>query len=224
VVGLTPGDTFVLRRALAVAFAAASIALVPAAASAAPEQAPVSTTTGSSYSAYTQFQLEDGRQVNASIGQFRDSGSRQWQRSLSVSISKYCYPVACDAGTGYAYVTLSEDQVSFDRGLREFALPELTVTLQRMSSWDPVTGPTYTEEEVSIDLVFTGTGPVDRWAEHGKICGDGERECESIRNYASRDAIATVTLDGVSQTAPGAMSFAHGIDAAAPDFEYPGGY
>jgi hypothetical protein len=196
---------------------------VPGTASATPEQAPVSTFTGSSYSGYALFQLEDGRQVSASISQSRDNVSGGWQPSLSLWISKNCYPVACDAGTGYASAPLTADQVDFDRGLREFALPEMTVALQR-TSWNPVTGLRVSEEEVSVGLVFTGTGKVSRWAEHGKVCGDGERECESIRNYANRDAVATLTLDGVAHTAAGAMSFAHGIDAAVPDFEYPDGY
>jgi hypothetical protein len=187
----------------------------------------VDTYTGSSYSGYAQFQLEDGRQVSAGISQYRNDLSEGWQSSLSLWIApaQYCYPVACDAGTGYASVALSADQVDFDRGLREFVLPETTVSLQR-SGWDPVLGMTVTEEDVSVSLVFTGTGRADRWAEHGKICGDGERECESIRTYATRDAVATFTLNGVAYTvtAPGAMSFTHGIDAAVPDFEYSEGY
>jgi hypothetical protein len=211
---------------LLAAAAAALVALVPGTASATPEHAPVDTYTGSSYGANAEFQLDDGRRVSAGLSQYRDDVSGAWQASLSLWISpaQYCYPVACDAGTGYAYVQLSADQVDFDRGLREFAMSETTVALQRWG-WDPVQGSTVTEEEVSVSLVFTGTGPVNRWAEHGKLCGDGERECESIRNYAHRDADATLSLDGVAHTvtAPNAMWFAHMVDAAVPDFEYPTG-
>ena len=214
-----------LRRSLAVALAAAAFALVPGAASATPEHAPVDTYTGSSYSAHAEFLLDDGRRVSASISQYRNDVSDEWQPSLNLWISRYCYPVSCDAGTGYASMPLSADQVDFDRGLREFALPEMTVALQR-GGWDAVLQRwTTTEEDVSVSLVFTGTGPVNRWADHGKLCGDGERECESIRTYANRDADVTVTLAGVQHTAtaPGAMWYSHSVDAAVPDFEYPSG-
>ena len=177
------------------------------------------------YNAHAEFQLDDGRRVSASISKYSNHPSEGWRPSLFLYISpgQYCYPVACGTGaTGYASVPLTDDQVTFERGLRRYALSETAVTLQSRGGW----GEPVIEEKVSISLVFAGTGPVDRWAEHGKVCGDGERECESTRNYANRDAVATLTLDGVvhSTTAPDAMWYAHYVDAAVPEFEYPPGY
>lgn len=63
-----------LRRALAVAFAAATLALVPATASATPAQAPVENYSGSAYYASTQAGLSDGRTVQISLGESRSAG------------------------------------------------------------------------------------------------------------------------------------------------------
>jgi hypothetical protein len=69
-----------------------------------------------------------------------------------------------------------------------------------------------------VSVQFTGTGEVSRTTDKGELCGDGSRECQSIRIYASRSATGTVTLDDQTASGEGTLSFVQGLDVAAPKF------
>jgi hypothetical protein len=205
----------VLRRALAVAAAVAAV-LVPTPAFAAPAQAPVTTYVGDSYYAWTQYQLSDGRTVSASLYASRQTPGDGWHASATIGInwSTWCAD-RCDAPTGSAYFDVPMAQTGFDRSLDLAALPERTVDLQGWRFDDGVSVPTHLPMTVSV--TFTGVGTPDRSAGHAyDWCGIGVNRCQSIRVDESRDAAATVTLDGVSTTTDGSLDFGHGVEAAEP--------
>jgi hypothetical protein len=84
--------------------------------------------------------------------------------------------------------------------------------------------PTPVEPEpltLAVSLTFSGTGPVNRSANHDTICGDGDRICQAIRVEASRDAIATLVLgDQSGDTTVGSLFYGRTVDAAAPKFTF----
>ena len=100
-----------------------------------------------------------------------------------------------DPGTGEVDPGTGEDGTLPDPDPTDFPQPE-TITL-------------------SVSLTVTGTGPVDRSADHQTICGDGEGVCQSVRVYATRGALARLTLGEWSGDASSAsLSYTQGIDAA----------
>ena len=220
-----------LRRALSIAFAASSLALVPATASATPEQAPVENYTFTSYSGNAEVQLADGRTVQVFLSENRGTGM---QGSAYVYVNTY-REVPCDWGpspwgddtsaprtcqTDFAAGSseLSDQQVDFDGSLRGTSVSDVPVTFVRWE-YGP-DGYTTVEEHVTISVVLTGTGPVTRDASHGTTCGDGSRECQSIRVEASRAAVSTVTFEGETVAGDGRLFRGHSVDAAAPKFDY----
>jgi hypothetical protein len=214
-----------LRRALPVlSAAAAALVLVPGSASATPAPAPVENTFGGGYSADVRVVLSDGRHATAWLGEF--GGPRQYEpdRELYLTVwSEYtCYEVyTCQGPQASGLATLTAEQLDFSRDLRGASVTDVPVTLQSWS-YDPTDGYTSTQESVTVSVVFTGTGEVSRTTEKGELCGDGSRECQSIRISASRGATGTVTLDGRTVSGEGSLSFVQGVDVAAPKFEDPG--
>ena len=62
-------------------------------------------------------------------------------------------------------------------------------------------------QTVRVSLTFTGTDSVDRAATHGTVCGDGERECQSIRIYAQRPATGTLTFGELTGSGDGMLAY-----------------
>lgn len=213
-----------LRRALSVfATAAAAVTLLPGTASATPPQAAVDSYHGTGFGAHFVGQLEDGRQVNAGIGGYRNDYSEGLQVGLGMYISpkEGCYASPqCEEGTGWISVPLTRDQYDFDRNLKQVDVPEMTVTLTRTqpgaTPWDPwVT----IEKQVTISLHFEGIGPVNRRADHSTTCfGDGELVCQHVDVGAWRQALATVSIDDIEGTAPGQLDVGTYVDAAVPKY------
>jgi hypothetical protein len=76
---------------------------------------------------------------------------------------------------------------------------------------------------LTVSLAFTGTGPIDRSANHYTMCGDGDRICQAIRVEAHRAAAAQLVIgDQSGDTTDGDLFFGRFIDAAAPKFVYDG--
>lgn len=208
-----------LRRALAVAFAAASLALLPATASATPEPAPVETYSGTSFSAFTQVGLSDGRTVQISLSEGRSAGqdSRAFLYVTTFRESS-CPWGPCQTEFASTSVELSVGQLGFDGGLSGVSITDVPVTFVRYV-FDPATyAYSPVEETVSLSVVLTGTGPVSRSASHGPACGDGSRECQAIRVEASRAAVSEITFGTETVTGEGSLSRGHSVDAAAPKF------
>ena len=77
-------------------------------------------------------------------------------------------------------------------------------------------------ETVRVQVTFTGVGKLDTSATHGTVCGDGERECQSVRIDAARDGSVTGTIAGASAVqALARLTAVKGLDLAAPKFLYP---
>jgi hypothetical protein len=211
----------VLRRALAVAFAAASLALVPATASATPEPAPVENYSGTSFYASTQAVLSDGRTVQISLGENRSAG-QDARAYLYVTTFRQidCPWGSCQVDFAATSVQLSADQVDFSGSLNEASVTGVPVTFVGYA-YGP-DGYTEVTETVTISVVLTGTGPVSRDAYKGEMCGDGSRECQSVRVDASRAAVSEITFGDETVTGDGGLFRGHWIDAAAPKFVYDG--
>jgi hypothetical protein len=214
----------VLRRSLPIAsVAAAAVALLPGTASAVPGGAPVDNTFSASYSANAELVLPDGRHASVWLGEHRGASQAGWRGQLNLTVwSEYtCWEIyTCQEGYASGYAELTDEQVTFGRSLATASATDVPITLGT-SSWDPETGEFRTSQEtVTVSVLFTATGAVERSASHGKVCGDGERECQSVRLYVNREATATVTLGDQAGVGGGSMSYAQGVDAAAPPFQY----
>jgi hypothetical protein len=210
-----------LRRALPAALAAAAFVLIPSAASATPEPAPVENYMFTGYYGDANVALADGRSVQVSLSEFREAGPEVLAR-LSVSTFREAPctwgPGTCQTDYAGGSVDLSDAQVHFSRSLGGASVSDVPVTIVR---W--VYGPggsTQVEEHVTVSVVLTGTGPVTRDAYRGEMCGDGSRECQSIRVESSRAAVSEVTFGDETVTGEGSLSRGHSIDAAAPKFDY----
>lgn len=114
-------------------------------------------------------------------------------------------------------MALSPEQVGFSGSLGGASVTGVPVTLVR-SEYGP-DGWTRIEETLTLSVVLTGTGPVSRDAYKGEMCGDGSRECQSIRVTASRVAVSEITFGDETVTGEGALFHGRFIDAAAPKFE-----
>ena len=209
------------RRSFAVAAAIASVVLVPGTASATPAPAPVENTFGGGYSADVQVILPDGRHATAWLGEYRNAHQDGTQRELFLNVwSEYtCHEIyTCHGPQASGSVQLTEKQLDFSRDLKGVSVTDIPVTLLSWS-YDWTNGYTSSEESVTVSVQFTGTGEVNRTTDKGELCGDGSRECQSIRIYASRGATGAVTVNGETVTGEGTMSFVQGLDVAAPKFE-----
>jgi hypothetical protein len=211
-----------LRRALAVAFAAASLALVPATASATPEQAPVDNYMSTQYFGTATVHLSDGRTANVSLMEDRSTGG-ETRASLSVRTYREvpCTwgPGTCQTDFGGAFVPLTDEQVDVDRSLGGASVADVPVTIVTYVVGS--NGYTPVEETVTISVVLTGTGPVSRDAYRSNECPMGG-ECQSIRVEASRAAVAEVTFGGDTVSGEGSLFRGHSINAAAPKVVYDG--
>jgi hypothetical protein len=204
------------RRALPVAVAAAALVLVPSTASATPDHAPVDNLTGDTYAAHAAVRLSDGRQVHASLSESRYSPREGWRAMVSLSIQPAgpCWPTsACDSGTGYAFVEVDPRDLDIDRGLTGASVTDLDLTLQRWSFREDFTVEPV-EEDVTVSLLFAASGDLVHDAYHGDWCGDGSQPCQGTRIDLSRDALAEVTVDGVSGSATGSVFHGRFVDAA----------
>jgi hypothetical protein len=217
----------VLRRSLAVAaLAAATVVLVPGTASATPEPAPVENIFSASYGANTEVVLPDGRHAQVYLGEYRGASEDGWRGQLSVSLwsETPCWGGrTCQTGRVSGYTQLTDDQADFGRNLDSASATGIPVTI---GSWlyTPGVGMTRTEEQLTVSVEFTGTGQVERDTYRGDMCGDGGRECQSIRVDSHRGATATVSVDDQVATGEGSLSYTQGVDAAAPKYEFPEGY
>jgi hypothetical protein len=217
-----------LRRALSVfATTAAAVTILPGTASATPDHAPVDSWHGAGFGASTEVQLEDGRRVNGGIHGYRNDFSEGQQVALGLYITpdSDCGPSAlCDEGTGWISVPLTRDQYDFDRNLTQVDIPEMSVTLTRYVPGATMFDPgRMVETPVRISLHFEGIGPVSRRADHSNTCfGDGDLVCQHVDVGATRQAVATVSIDDAHGTAPGQMDIGTYVDAAAPKFKDPG--
>jgi hypothetical protein len=211
-----------LRRSLpVVAAAAAAIALAPGVASATPAPAPVENQFGGGYSANASVDLPGGLHADVWLGEFTGYGRYDDQQELYVRLtSEYvCWETyTCFKDEGQTWMPLTGEQVHFSRSLSGVSLAEFDVTLDAFT-FDPDGGyPSVDERPATISVVLTGTGDIDRTATHQTMCGDGGRECESIRVDATREAQATVTVDGATGTGTGSLSYMKGLDVAAPKY------
>jgi hypothetical protein len=210
-----------LRRALSVAFAAASLALIPATASATPEPAPVENYMFTQYYGTAEAVLADGRTVEISLMEDRSTGP-EVRAFLSVLTYREapCQwgPGTCQTDFASGSVQLSAEQVDFEPSLRGASVTDVPVTIVRYA-FGP-NGYTQVEEHVTISVVLTGTGSVTRDAYHGTMCGDGSRECQSIRVESARVAVSEVTFGGETVSGEGRLFRGHSVDAAAPKFDY----
>jgi len=210
-----------LRRSLPViATAAAAFALAPGVASATPAPAPVENLFGGGYSASASVVMPGGQHADVWLGQFAGHGQYDDQQELFVSLwsEHVCYEtITCRQDEGQASVSFTGEQVHFSRSLSGVSLLELDVTF-RAFTYDPATGFSSVERPATIGVVFTGTGDIDRTATHQKMCGDGGRECESIRVDATREAEVTATVDGQTGTGTGSLSYMKSLDVAAPKY------
>lgn len=216
-----------LRRSLFLTAAAAvSVALVPGTASATPDPAPVENSFGGGYSADVRVVLSDGRHATAWLGEYGGPRQYEWDRELYLTVwSEYtCYEVhTCQGPAASGLATLTAEQLDFSRDLSGVSATDVPVTLQTWS-YDMTDGYTSTQETVTVSAAFAGTGEVSRTSDKGALCGDGSRECQSLRLSASRGATGTVTVDGRTGSGEGSLSFVQGLDVAAPKFDYSEGY
>ena len=207
-----------LRRALAVAFAAASLALVPATASATPEQAPVENYMFTQYNGTATVVLSDGRIAEISVMEDRSTGG-EVRASLSVRTYRDV-PCAWGPGTGQtdfggAFVPLADEQVDIDRSLGGASVTGVPVTIVTYG-FGP-NGYTMVEETVTISVVLTGTGPVSRDSYRSTECPMGG-ECQNIRVEASRAAVSEVTFGDETRSGEGRLFRGHSVNAAAPKY------
>jgi hypothetical protein len=80
-------------------------------------------------------------------------------------------------------------------------------------NWTP---PAPITETFHVSLAFTGTGELSHevTTERGQ-CGDGSRDCQSLRKYDQREASAVLTLNGVAGArASGLLTLGTGHDVA----------
>jgi hypothetical protein len=210
-----------LRRALPAALAAAAFVLIPSTASATPEPAPVENYMFTGYYGEAEAVLADGRTVQVSLGESRGTGPEvSAQLYVNTFRKRPCTwgPGICQTDLAGGPVEVTAEQVNFSRSLGSASVTDVPVTFMHRT-WGP-NGPTTVEEHVAISVVLTGTGPVTRDAYRGEMCGDGSRECQSIRVEASRAAVSEITFGEEAVTGEGRLFRGHSIDAAAPKFDY----
>lgn len=206
------------RRALPIALVAAAIVLAPATASAGPQQSFAAVQPSESFYATTEVVLPDGRHAQATLGEYRSGIRGSWSGSLSLQVWEEVpcdQPWGCGGSRPSGYASLTDDQVQFTRNLSRAAAVDIPVTLTS-ASWGSG-GYTQTTEQVTVSVVFTGTGAITRTADRGDVCGDGSPGCLSLRTSADRAATATVTVDGGSGTGAGSLNHAAGVDIPLPN-------
>jgi hypothetical protein len=165
------------------------------------------------YHATAEAVLPDGRLARVSLGEHRGASQDGWRGYLGLDVRRDAN--SWQAASGFAQLT--DDQVEFSRNLGGASATDIPVTLVTYG-WGS-TGPTQTTEDVIVSVVFTGTGDVTRDTYRGDLCGDGGRECQSVRVDAHRDATGQLLVDGVTGTGVGTLSYGHGVDVAAPKYE-----
>jgi hypothetical protein len=230
-----------VQRRLLVVAGAATVVLAPSTAWAAPSGSPVDHYFAAGYHATAEFQLPDGREVRASLTENRSADHRDRRGFLSVDVLTPCAPAPCASWTASGSTDLTDEQVTFDRGLRAASVENVMLTLTTSARvlpgpglppggyLPPVGGPPtapYTPpviapaqtEQVTITLEFTGTGSVDRHAGHEYTDCSDTGMCQSTRLSAERSAHTVMSLvheDGGSdagETDEGSLSFLQGVD------------
>jgi hypothetical protein len=219
----------VLRRALAVAFAAASLALIPGAASATPAHAPVDTFVIPQYHAVSSTALlPDGRTLYVSLTEDRrrtdvvatlNVGT---YREVSFPCPEWMQPGPCSYQTDNqsGFVELTADQYDIDRSLGGAWVSEVLVPFV---SYDYSSGfpPKVLEENRLVSVVFTGTGKVSRGAEHGGECLL-DPGCQAISVDSSRAVLAEISYEGELLSGAGHLYRGHAVYAASPKYDYSG--
>jgi hypothetical protein len=80
------------------------------------------------YYATAEVQLPDGRLITASLAENRAATGNDRQGFLSLSVQTPCTPF-CAPSTASGTVDLTDEQVTFDRGLRTASVEDVTLTL-----------------------------------------------------------------------------------------------
>jgi hypothetical protein len=218
----------VLRRALAVAFAAASLALVPGAASATPAHAPVDTFVIPQYHAVSSTALlPDGRTLYVSLTEDR----RRTDVVATLNVGTYrevsfpcpegwAGPCSYQTDNQSGFVELTADQYDVDRSLGGAWVTEVLVPFV---SYDYSSGfpPKVVEENRLVSVVFTGTGEVSRGAEHGGECLL-DPGCQAISVDSSRAVLAEISYEGELFGGAGNLYRGHAVYAASPKYDYSG--
>ncbi len=208
-----------LRRVLPVATAAAALVAIPSTAWATAPQAPVENIFSAGYYGSTDFVLPDGRHVDAVLSEYRGASQNGWSGALSLYVTEGSCPddPSCVTSDSWGTAILTEAQVAFSRNLDSASAVDVHMTLWTSpSSTDYLADPT--AEQVTVSIVFSGTGAVARDSSKGDMCGDGSRVCQSHRMSADRDATVQFALDGQSASGPGYLNYSLGTDTAAPKF------
>lgn len=199
------------RRLLPAVLLALTVLVLPAPASAAPTDPPVTEARFTSYSAWAEVPLPDGRVASVSLGRYRASERDEWQGSLSVSLRTPCTGRPCGGGSASGSTPLRGEQVSFDSRLQEASVVDVPVPLGSRS-WSPG-GSAQPQEQVTVSLAFTGAGELVRGVSHGDQCGDGSTPClNSLRRDATRAADVVLRLGELTGTATGTMSRGDSVD------------
>ena len=125
----------------------------------------------------------------------------------------------CSTDHASGFVSLSDEQVDFDRSLGGASVTDVPVTL--VSYVIGTEGYREVEEHVTISVALSGSGPVSRSADHEIECPMGG-ECQSIRVEASRAAVAEATLGDDEVSGAGRLFRGHSVNAAAPKLVHDG--
>lgn len=222
-----------LRRVLPVAGAAALI-LVPSSAWAAPASGPVSHFAYAGYFAQVDTRLPDGRTVYATLSQYYGANHSESDGFLYLSVGPPCDVAStgqqCLPGAS-AFAELTGDQVEFDRGLTGASVEDVPLTLTTPAHYVWNSGSTEavfvpaTTEDVTVSLAFTGTGTIDRSAQHilADYCGADSTGCQSTGIGARRTADVTVTLAWASgepnalDSDAGLLTYDQSVDNVMPE-------
>lgn len=207
-----------LRRVLPVAAAAAALVCIPSTAMATAPQAPVENLFSAAYFGYSDLALPDGRQLMATLIEYRGASQNGWSGELSVEVTDgSCSLYSCGMIDSWGTATLTEAQVAFSRDLSSASSVEVPMTLFTSSPSSDFLAPP-DASQVTVSVRFNGTGDVARDSYRGDLCGDGMRVCQSHRVGADRDATVEATFDGQSASGSGHLYYELGTDTAAPKF------
>ena len=160
-----------LRRVLPVATAAAALVAIPSTAWATAPQAPVENIFSAGYYGSTDFVLPDGRHVDAVLSEYRGASQNGWSGALSLYVTEGSCPddPSCVTSDSWGTAILTEAQVAFSRNLDSASAVDVHMTLWTSpSSTDYLAEPT--AEQVTVSIVFSGTGAVARDSSKGDMC------------------------------------------------------
>lgn len=206
-----------LRRVLPVAAAVAALVAIPSTASATAPQAPAENMFFAGYYGSADLLLPDGRQAAVSLYENRAASQNGWSGDLSVTVTDDSCSEDFSCVVAWGDVPLTEAQVAFSRNLDGASVAPLPMTL-----WSPSSSADYLAEpdaeQVTVSVLFSGTGAVARDSYTGDVCGDGSRACQSHRLSADRAAMVDFALGRQTASGSGHLSYGLSTDTAAPKF------